>query len=429
MKGLDLRAGSIAFASIGSFGAKAMQSLSGLGVSMLLAHLLTVEEMGAYGVLIGLLGIATIPAHAGIGRFMMRAVARARSHNEKSMVGSLISWGRSSAYIYGLILASPLLFLSLVLNEQQPEVMKIATLLLPAFFATLLIRTDAGALAGLRRTISSQSTDLVRNAVMMVLLALVLALYGRGSLPSACLIFGAGAMSAHLMTRIRLRDIRIPSSWQSLPIWGDAWKSSLPFLAVGSITILLSRMDVVLVGFLSGAEEAGRFHIASQFSGIVLFGLTALQASLTPHFVSLHERREANRLKNLAIKASILSSAAGALLFLVLFFGGEALIEQLYGQAYVEAISIILPLALAHLVHSFGGIFSSLLGATGNEKATLRSVMRSGFIKVLAAPILIALFGGVGAAWSLVLYTSVLAILQARHAWVHILGGASSRHV
>lgn len=399
---------------LGSFAAKVLQAISGLVVGVILARLLTPGDVGAYGIIGSIIAILSIPIQAGVARFLLREVARANIRSEFRRVSSLISWARGLVYFYAASVVLLILFIGMFLPSELSAKLSYLYMAFPAYVLTLFIRVDAGALVGLQNPVAAQSVDLVRNVIIMLFLVAIYYCIGRLNLMAALLILGAGAASANLITRLQLS--RYTRDASRLEDGIRCLRGVLPYLVIGSVSVLVARLDIILIGVISGRVEAGFFLIASQFAGLILFGLSSLQVTVAPHFIRYSGNGNMRDLKRLLKISMICSATFGAICLILLWAFGPTIIGALYGKNYSEVNEIILVLSAAYLIQSCGGIYTSLLSTTGHEGKTLRSVLLASFVKLAIAPVLIFFYGATGAAISLIAFSFTLAVSQSYYA-------------
>ena len=88
-------------------------------------------------------------------------------------------------------------------------------------------------------------------------------------------------------------------------------------------------------------------------------------------------------------------------LFLVLFFMSDSVIQWLFGEAYLSAVSFLQIILLAHLINVFVGSSSNCLVMEGKNKQLMRISITTGTITVLVAIICGTLgYGEISIAWA-----------------------------
>ncbi len=174
-------------------------------------------------------------------------------------------------------------------------------------------------------------------------------------------------------------------------------RTSLPMgLAVLSIA-LLSRLDVILLGFFVEQHDIAQYGVASRIAGLLLFGMAALGAVLDPIISELYYQKKKQQLSKLVstIMRFVLLGGGCALLFLW-FFGASIL--GLFGNEYMEAKPLLLILALGQMLNLSAGPSVVLLNVSGHQKSYMKLLLLFVLLNICALFYAIPQYGVFGAA-------------------------------
>jgi O-antigen/teichoic acid export membrane protein len=234
----------------------------------------------------------------------------------------------------------------------------------------------------------------ITAVVMQVIFlgALVLAVLAGGfGLTTAvilrCVAVATGAVAAAVWLRPALRSARdlVVELVHEARVWGF-------HLYIGRLlSIGTYNMDVLMLGGLAGSTPVGLYTLAGSVAaaaGLPVLGMTtALFAPLA-------------RADRIGSRPLTLSAALGLTTSLAAWLLAGPFIRVTFGEQYVSAAHLVLPLALAQAVRGVTGVYNTFLQAHGRG----RELRNAGLILTgsnLALNVsLIPPFGASGAAWA-----------------------------
>lgn len=397
-------------ASAASLGLRIFQAFIGLAISITLAPMLGPDGIGAYGSTIAIITLMAIPVTAGISRFLGRQIAVLDADENYSEMRGLLLWGNISSLLYGIAASGIVALFIVCISIPDTAAERYLLAAVPLLPVVLLVSTQVSTLSGLRRVVSAQAFEPFRN--ILLLSCLVLLGYSAVSVtPELALkLFAAcsfvGLIGLAVMVRWRLPgQVRLAGTEMRVKAW---LKAAVPFACIGSVMIIMSQIDIIMVRFLSGAEDAGYFQVAYQLSALVLFGLNAVTLTASPYFTRLHRQGDDQRLQVLAIRTSQASLAFAVLCSIIIWLFGSRVISTVYGPEFASAGFILSLMCGANIIQASTGASGPLLTMTGNEYATLRAAVLALIVKVVSNLLLIPLLGSTGAGISLILAMSTL---------------------
>lgn len=172
---------------------------------------------------------------------------------------------------------------------------------------------------------------------------------------------------------------------------------ALPSLFVTGMQLLLDRTDVIMLGALLGAREAGLYAAASRVALLIAFGLQAMNSVTGPELASRHAAgdrrgmRSALRLSSKVVAAYTLPAA------LLLTLCGDWILG-LFGEAFREAGPALRLLILGQVVNALCGPTALAMAMTGRQRLAAWIFALTALGNVALNFLLIPRFGLQGAA-------------------------------
>lgn len=201
-------------------------------------------------------------------------------------------------------------------------------------------------------------------------------------------------------------------------IWSELWRFSAPRgLAVG-FAVMVSWVDVLLVGSIAGPRNAAVYAAISRLAVIGAYGLQAVGMVVGPRFSALVTAGDHDRLEHFYQVATWWTVIVAAPLYmLALVFA--PLGARIFGNGYQGGATALAVLAVAGLVNLGTGNVMVLLLMAGKSTWTLLDAAGSLTVNLALNLLLIPHIGITGAAiaWSVsIIGTNVVALFQLNRA-------------
>jgi O-antigen/teichoic acid export membrane protein len=172
--------------------------------------------------------------------------------------------------------------------------------------------------------------------------------------------------------------------------------------------------DVVLIGSIASAEEAGRYFVAARLAAVFLMVQGGLSTSIFGASSRLYFSGRIDELQRLLSMLVLVAIAALAPVLALLYAFGDRLLE-IFGAHYVGAYPTMVVLATGTFIVAACGSASVVLLTTGRESLYSRVIAAASPARVVATAGLAWGFGAIGAAFGQVMINAPLAI------WLTIL--------
>jgi O-antigen/teichoic acid export membrane protein len=172
---------------------------------------------------------------------------------------------------------------------------------------------------------------------------------------------------------------------------------SLPLFMITGVQELTNQLQVIMLGALAHASDAGLYAAAWRLASLMSFGLSALSTVSGPMIASAYHRGEFGELRRLASLSARIALAFAVPAAIVLVLAGQTLLS-LFGRDFVAGYPVLLVLTAGALANACTGVVGYLLTLTGREVAALAILAVALALSAVLNVLLIPQWGAVGAA-------------------------------
>lgn len=385
-----------------------------------LARVLGVDEYGWYVLLLAWIQILVIPAVFGFDTAVLRFTSVYVAAKEWGALRGVLSFG-----LWFVVLLSILIILIVALSgeitnfgwpEDRFKTFKIALVLLPVLAVSSIAEQ---ALRGLKRVlVSVVSVKLFRPAFLLAVVFTSTHLaQGIDDAGSALLVNFIGAFLAAAYM-LGTTAYRLPREIYAVEqrIHARQWMAvAVPMVFMSGIYILLGKVDVVMLGQIFGASEAGIYSAASRLCGLVGFGLGAVNSISAPMLAEYYSSGDRERLESTLSWSAKIATVVTVLATLFLLVLGEWVLG-LFGEDFVTGFSALLVLLVGACGSALAGSVGYMMVMAGKQALAAAIVGIALVVNVILNLLLIPRFGMFGAAiattvstilWNSVMYTYV----------------------
>ena len=363
------------------------------------------EGFGAFMFALGLTGALVICAGFGTDDLTAREVARDRSRAGRYLA-DVISLKLVSCTV---LLAGAVVVVSL--GDFSHDTLP-AVVLVGLGVATEAISKTWYAVFQAHERLELVSLSVICQRTATAVVGVVLLKLGFGVVVAAT-VFALGAVLGLATAILSGRRLGITSDRADPHRWRALLRSGLPIGIAGLLFVLLLRLDVTLLSFLSGEAEVGIYAAAYRLVESTQFLAWAISAAMLP-WLSRAQPIAAGKGRLVRGYELGLKAMNGALLPIGLVFVlfAEPLIELLYGTAFHDAV---LPLQLLGLTSALYGIqnFASTTFVARDAAGTFARVVALVVVLNLAGNLFaIPRYGANGAAATALASGVVLAVVS-----------------
>ncbi|HXG80632.1 MAG TPA: oligosaccharide flippase family protein [Sphingomicrobium sp.] len=368
---------------------------------LVLSHMLGASQYGIYVIALGWAMVLVIPARLGLDNSVLRYATIYREQGRAADLRGLVVFSCSTiAGISLLIVATLLLVKALGIGPLRPISMTLLigmAMVIPLLallgWVSALVRTA-------HRIFASQFYEQVLRPALLIATLGLLAAAGRAvNADLAMIVTGLTVGVATLGVMLHAR-----SAYAGLAPARPSFEHRREWLSVSWILFLmavvqelLNQVDVILLGLIGNAEQAGHFAAAWRLASLVPFGLVALATVSGPLIASAHARNDLGEMARIARLTARFGSLFGAMLALLLAALGQSALS-LFGPGFDRAYPALLVLLAGGLVNSFTGIVGYMLVLTGHQRAALAILAGALLISFSLNLALIPMLGALGSA-------------------------------
>lgn len=408
----------LARGAVGSLGLQIASTAMALVTAVVLARLLGASDYGHYSLAMIYANLFGLVACLGFPQLFVRHIARFSHEKNWSAIAGLVRTGLASTATAAVVIAvAAAMLVPVVIPDAAPETRLTYGLAMLLVVPIALQRLGETSLLGFDRAVDSQLPErLMRPLAFLALVA------------AAAMLFGAalgahGAVLAHVAAYVvSLAGVAIlvkrntPHGWwQAKGVMEPAYlRQSLPLLATGLMTLLSTRLDVMMLGWLSDAEAAGHYRFASQLAVLPLMIATTVQAIVSPSISRYHSEHRLHELKPLLAKLALGAGCAAIAVSIAVVAFFSALLPVI-GSSFADARDplVILLVAYGMMAVMYSGL--PLLTMTGHAVDVAWANAWAIACNVILNILLIPRFGASGTAFATLASFAVLYALHHRN--------------
>jgi O-antigen/teichoic acid export membrane protein len=230
------------------------------------------------------------------------------------------------------------------------------------------------------------------------------------NLAAVLVVFGIGSFWLH---KSLPKDIRDCPAVYSRREW---LKVSLPLSLIVGLSLILKRIDIIMIGAMRGSEDAGLYSSAVRVSNLLVFGLMAVNAILAPMISELYYTGRRKQLQRIVALAALGIFAFTVLAgFLLVILGRYCL--GFFGESFVAAHIPLLILLCGQIVNALAGPVSLLTIMTGHQNQAGAIIGTNAVLNIILNALLIPRLGLIGAAISTAFSLALCNVLMLICVW------------
>jgi len=386
----------------------------GTGIGMLLgfvsrvmvARYVTQSEFGIYSLAFVLLSVFAALSALGLDPGATRQIAFYRGKEDESKVRGVVLSSVKIATISSIFFSIVLFLTSNLISTElfhDPELtmpLRVFCIAIPFF---VLIQTFTSIFRGFERAEPNvYFYQILRNASFLLLLLVVillnLAFMGVIWALAASLVLTSVAFAAYVIKKPPLTLRGRESSAAVRPVARELLLFSLPLLGANMFYLGVTWVDTLMLGYFMLPSDVGLYNAAQLFTSLLPMALNAAIFLYFPIVSQLYAKNQSEDMKRSHIVLIKWIFMATLPIFLILVLFPEAALNILFGSRYIEAASALRILSLGFFIQTILGATSVTLGAMGDIKFAMWTIIISFIASVALNIMLIPPLGIVGAA-------------------------------
>ncbi|MAH05760.1 MAG: flippase [Pseudomonadota bacterium] len=408
--------------SSASFVIRIFSQAMALAIAVLLTRLLSVEGFGLYSITIATVMIAAIfvkdAAHLLWTRFAANYVAE---ENWGALKGALIA-----AFTYATLLGVGLIIILYMLRNTLVLAaghFATAGFLISLWLIPIVGITFAfmGVLKGMKHVIWAQLPEFALRPFLLCLMLLVFFMWGPQTfnVETALSIYLICAVFALVVTVIFLicyvpRVVWFETAQYEWKEWG---KVVVPLIVTSGLILVNQNADILMLGSIKGAEDAGLYQVATRTATLMVIVLTAVNAIITPKIAEHYAKEDLIGMQRLIYQGSLLISVLTLPLVVLFSLLAPYLLVFLYGEAYSASQTAFLFLLWAQAFNALAGPVGMVVIMTGRQKVGSICIAISTAVNIGLNAALIPNYGINGAAIATAISILVWNVMLAIYVW------------
>lgn len=380
--------------------------------NIMLARHLGVADYGIFAIAMSFSAIASMIATLGIDRALVRFVPAHRVKGDGGRLAGDLMTGVVAVAAFGALLAVILYLLAPELAnsdlldgdaDQSTPVLRFFAIGIP--FVALSV-VGASFAQSMKRITIQQSVLTSRLFVNLVVAVSAVTLgWGLFGVAAGYLVAAAVATLVGFIAVVRSYPTALRTKQRQFEP-RRVFSFSVPLMAAGFIYILMSQIDVLMVGWLSTNDEVGVYNVAARTSLLLVLVLNAVIQIVAPMMSSLFASERLDELAKLFRQSThwilILS-----LPIVVVTLLHAAEIVGVFGNGFDAGATALIILALGQVVNFMTGPVQRLLEMTGRQFVVLSALVGVIVLDLLFNWFLIPRYGATGAATATALATAI----------------------
>jgi len=360
---------------------------------------------GIFSLALAALTLATVLSGLGLYQGAARYIAYFRGKEDVAKVSATISASIRLASIASIVVAlAVFLTADIVASEifHSPELalpLKIFAVGVPFF---TLIRVLVALFRGFDRVEPQVVFHyIILNILFLVLLAVAIAA-GLSFVAVfyaylAALVISFAGLAVYTARRLPQRTEPVKTGGIQ-PFTKELLLFSLPLMGVAMLGMIIMWVATLMLGYFKTPEIVGLYNAAYPLAQFISIPLTALLLIYSPIATGLYSRRLMPALRRDYTISTKWLMFVTLPIFLVLFLFPEAVLNLLFGAAYVPAATALRILALGFIISNLLGPNAATLIAMGRPRFLMWTTLATAVLNIVLNILLIPPLGIVGAA-------------------------------
>jgi O-antigen/teichoic acid export membrane protein len=337
--------------------------------SIILARWLGKDGFGVYTYAMTWPNLLRIPATLGFNNLLVREVAIYNSQSAWGLMRGLLQWANIIVLIVSTLIALGAIVITLnsglVIKQQMMFALCLAMISLPIISLTSL---RLATMKGLSRVVLGQMPENLLAPLLLLILSVssYWFLKNHENIPvwvvgldvTAILItFVVGVI---LLTKVLPLEVKQATPEYKILTW---LKDGFPFILLGGLAVINSRIDILMLGSLKDAGAVGVYGVVSRVTSLIIFALGILNNVLSPSFATLYSQGKLRQLQKLVTHTTRLITLF-ALVTTIGLMSFRHWILQLFGTEFIQGQTALIILSIGYLVNAMTGSVGVLLKMT-----------------------------------------------------------------
>jgi O-antigen/teichoic acid export membrane protein len=393
------------------------------GAQLAVARTIGAHGYGLYAYVLAWMTVLAYASALGFDISLLRFVPAYQTQEAWALLQGVIRYSGRRVMAAGCGIAMMGIAVTLArLGELQPDLAATFLVGFALIPVLALLRIRSSVVRAFGGVISAIAPDrIVRDGTLLVLIGV--ASLGAWSTIDAPWAMGAtllGSAAALGLVTLAMRRL-VPRTFDSLAPAYDAstWRrTALPLLVIGAAEVLMNRTGIMMLGWMSNAQDAGIYALAFNIAFATVLPRTAVNALLAPAISELFVRNDQAALRALVAKGASWTLLGAAAIAVPVAILAKPLLA-LFGHDFAAGVPALRILLVGQIVAAAAGSQQYLMTMTGYERRAAMQLVFSVIANAAGAAALIGPLGPTGVAiaatTALICWNIVMALWIGRH--------------
>ncbi len=384
----------------GSFAIKIVTISISFISSVFFARTLGASGLGEYNFIFSWISLLAVPATIGLDKLAVKEFASYLSEGKYKKIEIFGKWSNFVVLIISILISIISIFV--VTNLSIDKYLKISFCLGFLSLPFLSLRSlRLSQMRGLHKILIAQLPEFILAPLLLLLISAIFFWINQQLTVHSLLIsyFISAVITFFVGSFLLIKSIpqHISEDIDKVEFTPKIWiLTALPFMFLGSVQVLNGRLDVIMLGTLSGNEDVGLYSVADRLGEIMHFVVLSANQVLAPTFASLYSSGQIKKLQTVFTKSNLFTFLAVLPIAVVFLIFGKQLLN-IFGSQFTIAYVAFLILTLGQLFNAFTASVATLLSMTGHQNCTLYAFLIGIIVNGLLNLILIPSMGLIGA--------------------------------
>jgi O-antigen/teichoic acid export membrane protein len=399
----------------GSFGLQIAASGLAFAISIMFARLLGSQGLGTYAYATTWANLLAIPATLGIDNLLVREIAIYQTRSRWGLMGGMLRWSNRLVLVTATVLAFIAAGIAWGLKgSSEPTLTTAIFLALVTLPIAALRNLRLAAMKGLHRIVLGQMPEMLFSPLLLIILTagLYLLLPQYFSVEGILIIKIVVVIVTFVIGAVWLMRSLPPEAKNVAPQYQtEQWiRSALPFMFLGTIQLINSRIDILMLGAIDGVKAVGIYAVIAGITQLVTFIHYSANSVLAPNIASLYAEGRIEQLQRMISKSIGLVFIVAAIISSILI-ASSYWVLLIFGAEFTPGQTAMNILIVGQLFNAMTGPVGLLLNMTGHERSTAVIVACSALLNIVLNTLLIPEWGVNGAALATTISIIVVNIL------------------
>lgn len=384
---------------------KGLTYSAGLALTMLLARLLSPEEMGGYFLATSLIALVVSLVQLGLGRALVKQIATSLANDSPTAVRQAVQVGVITVGLvagiaaFGLVLEPGYMLIGLL--EDGDFLYKSIRWIALLTFSMALVELSAEILRGFHdlRGTSLLVDQLLQRMILVIFLVFTWILEIRLQLDQVLLLSFVSALVAMLtgakfihanLSRIGYGGLRTNIV--------DVLRQAPSFLVIRLNFWLLNVAGIWVLGMFRPPQEVAVYGAANLLATLVLAPQAIMNGVSAPVIAELFHKHRLDLLESVVRTAAFFALVPALFLTILLSMYGDSVLHVVYGDRYSQGVMVLVILSIGRCAAVACGAPSITLAMTAYQNTVMKVVMVASTITLLAYFVVAPRAGSAGVA-------------------------------